>query len=276
MPEGRFAVCCPLQPEEDAKNVAKDVCSQKCPHPNNKNKKTPLPRLDKLRSPALVPWTVTGWGGLESWNKGLAGPLWFLVTLRETEGAFSLGDRELRSLSALKRKAALKLPYPGQGSARPGGTSGMRRLRDTASEQTDGQMDSDTETQNSQPPKLLSHRVLAATPGCPTMGAKAPDWREGQDNRSMAKESSRKCHACPPSHSCTPLPPFFLRSGPQMPGIPGQAPANPLLCGWGHGPKLLGSHFSFSAPSLSLFKDFLSQELHSLLPSLPPSLPPHG
>lgn len=112
---------------------------------------------------------------MESWNKGLTGLVWFLVTLRETGGTVSLGDRELRSLSALKRKAASRLPYLGQGTARPGGTSGMRRSRDTASEQTEGQMDSYPETRSSQPPRLLSHRVLAVTPGCPKIGPKAPD-----------------------------------------------------------------------------------------------------
>ena len=105
----------------------------------------------------VIPWTVTGWGGMESWNKGLTGLVWFLVTLRETGGTVSLGDRELRSLSALKRKAASRLPYLGQGSARPGGTSGMRLSRDT---QVSKQKDKWTVTQKP--------GVLSPLGSCPT------------------------------------------------------------------------------------------------------------
>lgn len=115
----------------------------------------------------------------------------------------SLWETELNSLSALERKAASRLPYTGQGSARPGGTSGRRRPRNMTSEQTNGQRDSYTDIQSSQPPRLQPHRVLAATPGCPTLGPKVPDRREDQDSLSSAKWSSR---TYPPFHSCTPIP----------------------------------------------------------------------
>lgn len=72
--------------------------------------------------------------------------------------------------------------------------------------QTDRQMDGYTGTQISQPPRLLLHRMLTATAGCPSLGPKAPDQRESHRQSVHGKWCSRTRHllvhptAAPPHH----------------------------------------------------------------------------
>ena len=72
-----------------------------------------------------------------------------------------------------------------------------------------------------------AHRVLAAPPDCPILGAQG--WRRGQRQSVHGKvELQDLPHSCPISHSCMLTAPLC---SPQVPGITGPAPACPLLCG---------------------------------------------
>lgn len=65
LPERRLLrVFCPLQPEEDVKSVY----YEKCPHPNNKNKRTPVPSLAGLSTGH--PWYQEQSQDEESWKAG--------------------------------------------------------------------------------------------------------------------------------------------------------------------------------------------------------------